>query len=208
MANNQFPREISLCLSGGAAKGAFHLGVVNVLQEHGIKIKAISGTSIGALIGASLASGKKPQEILEILKSKEFKKSFKFSLGKGYLYSVDMKNPVISQLTDKLTFEDLDTPLEIAITNTQTAEAEYCNSGDKLIESIIASCAISPIIEPQKIDGVLYVDGGITDNFPVERLKKYPYKILGVNLYPHTQKAPNSLLGWIKKIVFIAWQSP
>ncbi|MEA2072074.1 MAG: hypothetical protein U9O86_00685, partial [Campylobacterota bacterium] len=42
----------------------------------------------------------------------------------------------------------------------------------------------------------------------VERLKKYPYKILGVNLYPHTQKAPNSLLGWIKKIVFIAWQSP
>ncbi len=208
MANHQFPREISLCLSGGAAKGAFHLGIINVLQEHGIEIKAISGTSIGALIGASLASGKTPKEILETLKSKEFKKTFLFSFGKGYLYSVDMKSPVLSKLTDKLTFEELNIPLEIAITNTQTTEAEYYNSGDKLIESIIASCAISPIIEPQNIDGVLYVDGGITDNFPVERLKKYPYEILGVNLYPHTQKPPTSLLGWLKKIVFIAWQSP
>lgn len=208
MEDNKFPREISLCLSGGAAKGAFHLGVIDVLQEHGIEIKAISGTSIGALIGASLASGKSPKEILEILKSKEFEKVFKLSLGKGYLYTIDMKSPVISKLVSKLSFEELAIPLEIAVTNLDEAQVLYKNSGNQLHEYILASCAISPIVQANTIDGTLFVDGGVTDNFPVERLKKYPYKILGVNLYPHTRSVPTSLLGWLKKIIFIAWQSP
>lgn len=208
MADNKFPREISLCLSGGAAKGAFHLGVISVLQEYNVKIKAISGTSIGALIGASIASGKTPKEILDILKSREFKKIFKLSLGKGYLYSINMKSPVISQLVDKPTFEDLEIPLEVAVTNVDTAEVMYQNSGNRLYDYIHASCAISPIVQAKTIEGTLFTDGGLTDNFPVEILKKYPYKILGINLYPHSPTHPTSIFTWIKKVIFIAWQAP
>ena len=69
MENNRFPREISLCLSGGAAKGAYHLGVIDILEKNDIKIKAISGASIGAIVGASIVSGQKAKEVLEVLKS-------------------------------------------------------------------------------------------------------------------------------------------
>lgn len=208
MEDNKFPREISLCLSGGAAKGAFHLGVISVLQAHNIKIKAVSGTSIGALIGASLASGNSADDILEMLKSKEFKSIFKFHFTKASIYKIDMQNTFIKKLVNKSTFEELDIPFELAMTNIDSAEVIYKNSGDRLHEYILASCAIAPIIGAVEIDGALYVDGGITDNFPVESLKKYPYKILGINLYPFIPKRPDSILQWIKKIVFIAWQKP
>ena len=208
MENNKFPREISLCLSGGAVKGAFHLGVISVLAEYGIEIKAISGTSIGALIGASLASGKSYQDILELLKSREFKNVFKFTPAKDHIYKIDMQSRVIRELVSSSTFEDLSIPLEVSVTNIDTANAEYHNSGDQLHEFVLASCAITPIVKAQEIDGNLYVDGGITDNFPVEILKKYPYKIFGINLYPHINKRPTSILQWIKKIIFVAWQSP
>ena len=66
MQNNEFPSEVSLCLSGGAARGAFHLGVLSVLEENNVQIKAISGSSVGALIGGSLACGKNSKEIFDI----------------------------------------------------------------------------------------------------------------------------------------------
>jgi len=208
MEDNQFPREISLCLSGGAAKGAFHLGVISILQQQGIKIKAVSGTSIGALIGASLASGKSAETILEVIKSKAFKKIFKLHLGKGYLYKVDMDNPLIKTLLNVSTFEELQIPFELALTNIDTAEVVYKNSGAQLHEYVLASCSIVPIIGPQEIGLSLYTDGGLIDNFPVERLKKYPYKILGINLHPHISHRPTSILGWIKQVVYITWQAP
>ncbi|MDQ7066696.1 MAG: patatin-like phospholipase family protein [Sulfurimonas sp.] len=208
MENNKFPREISLCLSGGAAKGAFHLGCISILEEHNIEIKAISGTSIGALIGASIASGKSAKEILEIFKSKEFKSIFKFTFTKSYLYKIDMQSPVLEELVNKHSFEELKIPLVITVTNIDNAKCEYLSRGTKLHEYILASCAISPIVEPKEIEGNLYVDGGVTDNFPVEVLQKYPYKILGINLYPFNKKRPSSLIGWIKKIIFIAWHAP
>ena len=208
MEDNKFPREISLCLSGGAAKGAFHLGVIDVLEEFGVSIKAISGTSIGALIGASLASGKSSKEILEILKSKEFRSVFKLRFNKGYIYSIDLANPIIKKLVNASSFEALKIPFELAITDIDNAQAVYVSSGERLHEYILASCAIAPLVGPNEIDGTLYADGGLSDNFPVELLKKYPYKILGVNLYPHISSRPASIFGWIKKVIFVAWQAP
>lgn len=206
MENNKFPREISLCLSGGAARGAYHLGVVSVLQENKIEIKAISGTSIGALIGASLACGKKAQEIFEILKSKEFKKAFKLSLGKGYLFRINLDAPVIEKLLDKNSFEELEIPLSAAVTNVLSADVEYYQSGNNLRELVLASCSISPLFKPISLDGKLFVDGGLIDNFPVEQLKKYKMPILGINLYPFIKNRPDSIFKWLKKNIFIAWQ--
>lgn len=208
MENNQLPREISLCLSGGAAKGAFHLGVISVLQEKNIVIKAISGTSIGALIGASIANGKRAEEIFEIFASKEFKKVFKLSLSQGCLFKIDMQSSVIKKLVDCEHFSELEIPLHVAILNLEKQEIEYHSHGDNLKNIILASCSISPMIRPTRIDETLYMDGGVLDNFPVKPLKRYKYKILGVNLYPKVDLIPNSFLGWVKRVVYLAWQSP
>jgi NTE family protein len=77
--------KINLALSGGAFRGAFHLGFLEAIDGK-IEINAIAGSSIGALIGASYVCGVKPQKQLELLKSKAFKKVFKFnSLLKAFL---------------------------------------------------------------------------------------------------------------------------
>ncbi len=86
--------KLALVLSGGAARGAFHLGVLAYLEDNNIEISAYSATSIGAIIACSHASGIKAREILEIFKSKEVKDTLKFNyLNKG-LIKVDENHPV------------------------------------------------------------------------------------------------------------------
>ncbi len=207
MENYRFPREITLCLSGGAGRGAYHLGVVSVLQESGIKIKAISGTSAGALIGASLACGKSAAYIFEVIKSKEFRSVFKLSLGKGYLFKLDHTNAVVKKLIDRENFEELDIPLSVVACDVVNEVAIYYNKGNCFQEAVLASCSIAPLFSPVHVNGVLVVDGGLVDNFPIEQLQQYDYPIIGVNLFPKHKKVPKTMIGWLKKNIHTAWQS-
>ena len=67
----KIPNNLALALSGGVARGAFHLGVLDFCEQHNIDIKAYSGSSVGAIISASHASGVKAKEQLKIFSSKE-----------------------------------------------------------------------------------------------------------------------------------------
>lgn len=198
MENNRFPREISLCLSGGAARGAYHLGVIEVLKNNNINIKAISGTSIGAIIGASIASGNSAKDILEILKSKSFKKMFKLNIGKGSIFKIQRDIDLVNKLIDVENFEELNIPLVVAVTDVVDSKIKYYKSG-ALVDILFASSAIAPLLNAVEYDGKLLVDGGLIDNFPVECLQEYGYPILGINLYPDNLIYPKSIFGWIKK---------
>ena len=207
MENNRFPREISLCLSGGAAKGAFHLGAVSVLQEHGVKIKAISGTSIGAFIGASLACGKSATEIFEVIKSKEFRKVFKFKIGKDYLFELNKDESVVAKIIDKNSFGELNFPLSVAVSDMNEESIYYFDNGEDFKDLVLASCSIAPLFKTVQIKNHLFGDGGVIDNFPVQELLKYNYPIVGINLYPKYNKQATSIFAWLKKSLYIAWQS-
>jgi len=207
MKKSEFPKEVALCLSGGAARGAYHLGVISVLKEHNISIKAISGTSIGALIGASLGCGRSANEIFSLLKSKEFRRVFKLSLGKGYLFKIDNTAKVIEKLIDRTTFEELSIPLSVCVCDVTDESALYCSSGEYLKELVLASCSITPLFQPVSLHGKIYVDGGVVDNFPVEELQKYNTPIIGINLHPKQRYVPKSIFGWLQKIMHTAWQS-
>ncbi|ADN09135.1 patatin-like phospholipase family protein [Sulfurimonas autotrophica] len=207
MKNNQFPKEIGLCLSGGAGRGAYHLGVISVLQENNIQIKAISGTSIGALIGASLACGKSAEYILEVIQSKEFRSVFQISLGRGYMFKLKSNAAVINKLIDKESFEELDIPLSVVACDVKNESAVYYNKGKVLKEAVLASCSIAPIFCPVYVNETLVVDGSLVDNFPVEQLYKYNYPILGINLFPKYKEVPKTMLGWLKKNIHTAWHS-
>ncbi|WP_434636257.1 patatin-like phospholipase family protein [Sulfurimonas sp. NW7] len=207
MENCQFPREITLCLSGGAGRGAYHLGIVSILQENGVKIKAVSGTSAGALIGASLACGKSAAYIFEVIQSKEFRSVFKISLGNGYLFKLDHNAAVVDKLIDKESFETLEIPLHVTACDVEKEQAIYYDSGKILKEAVLASCSIAPLFAPVYVNKTLVVDGGLVDNFPVERLQQYNYPIIGINLFPKYKKVPKTILGWIKKNIHTAWQS-
>ena len=65
-------KKVGVVLSGGGAKGAAHIGVIKALEENNIPIDYITGTSIGAIIGSLYAMGYSPEEMLELMLSKEF----------------------------------------------------------------------------------------------------------------------------------------
>jgi len=207
MKEKQFPKEISLCLSGGAGRGAYHLGVISVLQENNIQIKAISGTSIGALIGASLACGKSAEYIFEVIQSKEFRSVFQISLGKGYIFKLRSDAAVVSKLIDKKSFEELNIPLHIVACDVENESAIYYSSGRLFKEVVLASCSIAPLFCPVHVNERVVVDGGLVDNFPVEQLQRYHYPIFGINLFPKYKKVPKTILGWLKKNIHTAWHS-
>ena len=69
-------QSVGLVLSGGGAKGITHIGIIQALEENNIPIDYITGTSIGAIIGALYAMGYTPQEMLNLIGSKEFKQCY------------------------------------------------------------------------------------------------------------------------------------
>jgi len=204
---NTFPSEISLCLSGGAGRGAYHLGVVSILQENNIQIKAISGTSIGALVGASLACGRSAEYIFEVIRSKEFRRVFQLSLGRGYMFKLNHNAAVVKKLIDKESFEDLEIPLTVVACDVNNENAVYYNKGNIFKEAVLASCSIAPVFRPVYVNETLVVDGSLVDNFPVEQLQQYNYPIVGINLFPKYKEVPKTMLGWLKKNIHTAWHS-
>ena len=90
--------NIAFVLGGGAARGAFHLGVLDFCEQHNIDIKAYSGSSIGAIISASHASGIKAKEQLKIFSSKDIKQTLKFNFFRNGLLKIDSSNKIIKEL--------------------------------------------------------------------------------------------------------------
>ena len=175
--------EVSLALSGGAARGSFHLGFIEALQENGVKIKAISGSSAGALVGSAISCGISPKDALEVFKSKEFKKIFKFTWFTKGLFKIDLSAKVLDKL---FLFDNLNQtkiPFFACVTDFENQKALHVNEG-LAKELICASCALVPFFSPIAYDGKVLVDGGVLDLMPVSPLKKFGHKVIGINIMP------------------------
>ena len=175
------PYKIGLALSGGAARGVAHLGVVKALYEKDIRPDCIAGTSIGAIFGALLADGHDPEELLEIFLGKRMVSYMGIIFGKiGLLKMSGLRSDLDKHLKAK-TFEELKVPLFITCTNLNSGKVEYFSQGD-LVEKVIASASIPGLFAPVRINDALYADGGILDNLPVSPLKAKCKKIIGVHV--------------------------
>ncbi|EDM23408.1 patatin-like phospholipase family protein [Caminibacter mediatlanticus] len=172
--------KLSIALSGGAARGVFHLGFLDVLLKEGVEIKEISGSSAGAIVAGAIACKIPLKDIFEIVKSKEFKSIFKFSLKTG-LFKIDLNSTILDKffLYDDLSKSDI--PLFICVTDFQEEKALYLNAGDPK-KIIPASCAIYPFFEPIVYKDKILVDGGYKDNLPSSPLNG---NILGINVVPN-----------------------
>ena len=187
--------KLGLTLSGGSVKGAAHLGVIDRIHEIGLKPEIISGSSAGALMGACYASGLGEEETLDFFtKTPMFQYNTVSPLSAG-IFSTEKYIPLFEKIFPA-TFEELEIPLIVCATNIETGMPRYFSSGD-LIKPILASCAIPLIFSPLEIDGELYIDGGIVDNYPVEVLDGKCEHIIGSYLgFPGIvdKKAVNSKL--------------
>ncbi len=175
--------SISLCLSGGGARGMAHLGVLQYLYEKGYEIQAVSGTSAGAVIGAFIADGFHPAEIGELILTNIKRLPVNtHHLRQGLLNINFLRNLVRNNLRARQ-MEDLRIPFFANATNYATGKGATFTSG--LIEDVVIASASIPIVfPPVMIEGASYVDGGLSCNFNVSPLKKYAFPVTGVFVNP------------------------
>ncbi|MCG1037685.1 patatin-like phospholipase family protein [Polaribacter sargassicola] len=191
-------KPINLVLSGGGVKCAAHLAILEKIEELGLTINAISGSSGGALVASLYASGLSTQEILFIFKNTSlFKFSF-FSIKKAGLFDTILFRSIIEDKI-KPKFSDLQVPVYIAASNMQNGKPRYFSKG-KLLKPVLASCAIPGIFSPIKINNILYSDGGILDNFPVKPFLESAYPIIGSYVSEPAKKTPQELNTTLKVI--------
>jgi len=158
-----------------------HAGVVKALQEHGFQINAISGVSSGAIVGALLAKGLSPDEILEIAAGKLFS-SWKPPFSLGILKKKRIEKMLSEHFPDN-SFGSLRIPLTISATNINTCQTDFFSEGE-LLKPLVASSAIPLLFSPVEINGYQYLDGGMINNFPVEPFAKDPLPVIGVHVNP------------------------
>lgn len=106
MANNIKAQRVGLVLSGGGAKGLTHIGVIRALEEHGIPIDYITGTSMGAIIGSLYAMGYSPEEMSELLSSKEFERWATGEVDQKYIYHFKRNTPTPEFLNIRFSLKD------------------------------------------------------------------------------------------------------
>jgi NTE family protein len=172
--------KVGIVLSGGGARGIAHLGIIKALQEFGVSIQYISGTSVGALVGAFFAQGYPPDEILSIILTSRFYKSVRPAWTLRGLLSLDSLKDVLLKFIPHNRFESLKIPLVIAASDISHGRADYFSSGE-LIPPLLASCCVPAVFNPVQLNGGLYVDGGIMDNLPAKAIRKECDFLIGLH---------------------------
>ncbi len=188
--------KIGLALSGGAAHGIAHIGVLKYLEEKDVKPCCIAGTSAGSIVGAMYCSGKTLEEIKKTAETISWKDFLKISIPRKGLIKSSMLLKILEEYLGDLEFSDLKIPLMINAVDLLSGEEVVIKEGN-VAEAVHASCAIPGIFTPVKIGDHLLVDGGLLDNVPVTVLKDVDLDYLiavDVGSEIPFQKDPDSIL--------------
>lgn len=168
-SNDQEQRRarIGLALSGGAARGIAHVGVMRVLQEHDIPIDYIAGTSAGALVGGALASGMSLDEIEEIGRSLRWRDMGRTTISRLGVQSNARMEQYIRARFPVTRFEELKIPFAAVATDLRAGSAVILSGEGDVAFAIRASCTIPGWYVPVTDEkGRQLVDGGLVANVP------------------------------------------
>ena len=160
------PPRIGLALGGGAARGFAHIGVIQVLEENGIKPELVAGTSAGSLVAALYASGKSGVQLAALAASMDESAFTDWSFpGRGLIRGEGLAKYVRDN-TAGLRIEQMRVPLGIVATDLDSGEAILFQRGDPGV-AVRASSAVPAVFQPVRIGSREYVDGGLVAPVPV-----------------------------------------
>ncbi len=185
-------KKVGLALGGGGARGFAHLGILMTLEEHGIPIDIITGTSMGAAVGAVKALGMDLNKLYLLLSnlnlnemlgvSESTTREIQRAIGRGvveYVWGMDMEETtslperlarmyeLFSLLTAKKEFSETEIPFAVVAADLATGERVLLNRGP-IYRAVAASAAVPGIFPPVRIDDRYLVDGGIIDKIPTD----------------------------------------
>ncbi|MFA5039369.1 MAG: patatin-like phospholipase family protein [Candidatus Omnitrophota bacterium] len=179
---------VGLALGSGSAMGLAHIGVLETLEEEGVAIDMVCGSSIGALIGALWAAGYSAGEIHTIILRNNKKR---YLLGpddltfplRGLIRGRHVKS-FLKRYLGKKTFCDLKMPFRTVACDCRTMKRVVFESG-RLVDAVMASISIPGVFAPYSLGGKYYMDGGIVDPLPTDVLVNAgARKIIAVNVLP------------------------
>jgi NTE family protein len=173
---------IGVALGGGFARGIAHIGVLKVLEQEGIPIRMIAGTSVGAIMGAAYCSGLTIAELEELAHKVRFTTFARWTLSRYGFASNDRMAPYLERTLKVQTFEELRIPLGVAATDFNTGKGTVFTSGS-IIDPVRASCAYPGMFLPVEIHGRWLVDGMLSYPVPTIPLRQMgAQRVLAVHL--------------------------
>lgn len=163
-------KKLGISLAGGGSKGLIHAGALQFFEENKIKFHSLSGTSAGSIVSGLYSCGKKPYEILDFFSTTKMFSTKHLGLSyKGFIKTNTLRSE-FEEIIGNPSIENLDTKLQIVATNMLDGTEKIFDKGN-LIDAILASSAYPGVFTPMKIDGVIYSDGGMVNNFPIDLIK-------------------------------------
>jgi len=173
---------IGVALGGGFARGIAHIGVLKVLEEEGIPIRMIAGTSVGAIMGAAYCSGLTIEELKEVAHKVRFNNFARWTLSRYGFATTDRMISFLARTLKVQTFEELRIPLGVVATDFNTGKGVVFTSGP-IVDPVRASCAYPGMFLPVEIRGRCLVDGMLSHPIPTRPLREMgAERVLAVHL--------------------------
>lgn len=193
MAREISGRLVGLALASGGAKGFAHIGVLQVLEENGIEVDMVSGSSMGAYVGSIWASGASGAEMERLAREMEQRWAIwglidpVFPPRRGFLRGVAIKRRLMRTIGESH-FGDLVRPLRVVATNLETLDRMVFTHG-RVADAVHASIAVPGICVPVVVGEDTFADGGIVDPLPVDVLREAGVsRVIAVNTIPTPER--------------------
>lgn len=178
-------RNIVLALGAGGARGLAQIGVIEVLQERGLQIKAIAGTSCGALVGGACAAGKLPELMrwMQMTSRAEMLRLLDPGFGRPAMFTGEKLLRTLREVVGEPRIEDLEIDFTAVAVDLIHQREVWLRRGD-LWDAIRASIAIPGIFTPMIIGEMELVDGGLLAPLPITATRLAgPHRVIAVDIH-------------------------
>ncbi len=196
---------MGVALSGGAAHGIAHVGVLRVLERERIPIRMIAASSAGSIAGALFAAGLPAEELALLVRALRWKDVYRFSPGRMGLLSSEPLAALLGRTLPVKRFERLKIAMKVIATDLASGKAIVISKGE-LIPAICASCALPGLLPPSQVSGKMLVDGGVTSGVPTQVLRRAGVDVVmasDVNYKVTSFAAPGNLFEVIVRSVYL-----
>ena len=159
--------NISVALGGGGSKGNSHIGVLNLLEQEGFKVRAIAGSSFGGMVACFYAAGFHPKEIEEIFSSLDQSRLYDRARNENSsLLGLSRVSRWLDNTLAEKTFDDLLIPCAVTAVDLRTSQAVVLQKG-RLRDAILATIAVPGIFPPFLVEEMELIDGALLNPVPV-----------------------------------------
>ena len=182
-------KKIGLVLGGGGARGLAHIGVLKVLEKNNIPIHMISGTSIGAVVGAFYSSEPNAKKLEKEALEMDWDNLFDYTISRSGIIKGKKIEEMLEKRLSDIKFKELKIPLYITAFDVDNSQEVIFSKGD-VSKAVRSSISIPGIFIPVENGGKILVDGGVIDPLPIEILKKKKADIIIVVNVDGTKEKP------------------